>query len=188
MRTNIDTTSLRKITRKELHVEKQTLGRGMFGRCYLARLGPLQVCVKVFRREKQYVSTFAMEALLLSKLCHENIPWLHGIVSENTVPKMIIQSFHCYTQDAKQYHLTATQQCLYEHNHPQVAPDLRDGLCKQSKLSDVYSFGRVMDSVNKKSLNLPVLCSLSSQCTEYLQTKRPTTSKLFMFLKNLLSE
>ena len=94
----------------------------------------------------------------------------------------------CYTQDAKQYHLTATQQCLYEHNHPQVAPDLRDGLCKQSKLSDVYSFGRVMDSVNKISLNLPVLCSLSSQCTEYLQTKRPTTSKLFMFLKNLLSE
>ena len=60
VRANIDTTSLRKITRKELHVEKQTLGRGMFGRCYLAHLGPLQVCVKVFRREMQYASTFAM--------------------------------------------------------------------------------------------------------------------------------
>ena len=112
VRTNIDTTSLRKITRKELHVEKQILGRGMFGRCYLARLGPLQVCVKVFRREKQYVSTFAMEALLLSKLCHENIPWLHGIVSENTVPKMIIQSFHGINGKGCSLHKVLCSSCI----------------------------------------------------------------------------
>ena len=74
VRTIIDTKSHRNITRKELHVEKQTLGRGMFGRCYLAYLGPLQIFVcESVSTTKQCVSTFTMDATFLLKFCHENI-------------------------------------------------------------------------------------------------------------------
>ena len=38
-------------------------------------------------------------------------------------------------------------------DHPHIAPDLRDGICKQSTLSDVFSLGRMIKLVN----NIPQL-------------------------------
>ena len=37
--------------------------------------------------------------------------------------------------------LSQNQKGYYKVNHPHITPDLRDGLCQQSELSDVYSLG-----------------------------------------------
>lgn len=72
----------------------------------------------------------------------------------------------CLVSNAKQYKLSNPVKLKYIRHHPQIAPDLRDGKCKQSVQSDIYSFGRILSIVNEACLHLPVLTSLSIMCTE----------------------
>ena len=75
----------------------------------------------------------------------------------------------CYVSDAKQYTLSKEERQAYAINHPQIAPDLREGHCKQGFASDIYLTGRIMAYVNDRVLNIPVIASYSDLCT-----KRPT--------------
>lgn len=54
----------------------------------------------------------------------------------------------CFIEDAQVYKLSANERLRYAKCHPQVAPEVRDGLQKQSYASDIYAFGRVIDKVN----------------------------------------
>ena len=67
----------------------------VFGKCFHASLAShRRVCVKVFRRDKKHTSVFPIEAVLTSKLCHPNLPWLYGRVSTEESKKMLVMSFH----------------------------------------------------------------------------------------------
>ena len=79
--------SVRRIPMSELQVSKACFGKGVFGKCYSARLGHLEVCAKVFRHEQSLPN----EAYVLSLCCHENIPWIYGV---NLNERTLIMSFH----------------------------------------------------------------------------------------------
>ena len=91
----------------------------------------------------------------------------------------------CFEIDGKAYSLSSAEKLEYSKHHPQIAPDLRDGYCKQCKASDIYSFGRIISAICKNKLPLPALISMSEMCLEFSKTKRPTTNELCTFLKNL---
>lgn len=223
------------------------LGRGVFGKCFAAKLGHIDVCVKVFRKEPTYAATFPVETSLLSKCCHENLPWLYGVYEEGsqraiimslhtyqgtpiTIHKLLCNDCHvsldfdagtwkkvilgmaggvqylhsinvlhndikgdnillqrningvhsiiadvgkgCFVCNAKGYTLSKQKKLDYAKYHPQIAPDLVAGHCKQSKQSDIYSVGRVLKAVNKV-LNYPELETFSLRCMAYLCTERP---------------
>ena len=52
------------------------IGRGSFGTCYMAKLGPLQVRMKVYRSEPKWIGYFYNKASLLMQLSHENLSFL----------------------------------------------------------------------------------------------------------------
>lgn len=72
--------------------------------------------------------------------------------------------------------------------HPHIAPDLRDGLCAQSKFSDVYSFGRVLRILFKKVpfSSIPTLGTIAHECIKYNCIDQPTTNDVYISLTNLM--
>ena len=50
----------------------------------------------------------------------------------------------CEISKGRVYNLSQHQRERYKVNHPHIAPDLRDGKCPQSTLSDIFSLGRIM--------------------------------------------
>ena len=92
----------------------------------------------------------------------------------------------CLESNSKLYHLSISEREVYRKRHPQIAPDLRDGLCKQSTASDIYSFGRILSAINDV-LSIPVIVSMTELCLEYYCRKRPSTVDLCTFLNNLLT-
>lgn len=92
----------------------------------------------------------------------------------------------CYSHEAKLYHLSSEQKLAYKTNHPQIAPEVRTGINKQSFASDIYSFGRILQKINSAILNTPVLYNLAEQCLDHY-SKRPTADELNTFLSNLFS-
>lgn len=83
----------------------------------------------------------------------------------------------CEMGDGKRYSLTREKE-RYKVHHPQIAPDLRDGQCKQSKATDVYSIGRVMKIINDNSTLNNVISRLSEQCMQYDGSLRPDVHTL----------
>lgn len=72
----------------------------------------------------------------------------------------------------------------YKTCHPQIAPDLRDGRCKQSVTTDIYSIGRVLNAINvNSSLNNDKVKEITEQCMQYSESLRPDV----ITLKNALS-
>lgn len=49
----------------------------------------------------------------------------------------------CYVRNAKKYSLSCRKKQEYTQHHPQIAPDLVNGHCKQSMYSDIYSVGKI---------------------------------------------
>ena len=76
----------------------------------------------------------------------------------------------CHVESGKVYHLSPEKQKYYAKHHPQVTPEVRRGVCKQSFSSDIYSFGRVQQKVNLIALKVPYLYNLSNQCLRDNQT------------------
>ena len=93
----------------------------------------------------------------------------------------------CLESNSKLYHLSMSDKDIYRKHHPQVAPDVRDGLYKQSTASDIYSFGRILSAINEDILSIPVIVSMSELCLEYDREKRPSTVDLCTFLVNLFN-
>ena len=245
------------------------LGKGVFGKCFFGSIGPLRVCIKIFRLNHRYKKYFCNEACMLSKLCHENLPWLfavcqderhsilvmshhafrgekqsvtvhaalekqeaitfssyltvncwknilfgmtsalvylfnnkilhNDITADNVVIEYLAPDFiscrsvivdfgkACLLSDASLYNLTPEEQSTYKNDHPQIAPEVRNGLSRQSYKSDIYSFGRVLKKINSAVLKIPVLFSLSEQCIDHSPQERPTSEELHIFFSNLFS-
>ena len=105
--------SIRLIKYQDLKVNKEhVLGKGTFGRCLKARISHLDVCAKVFRTGIKYEWSFPAETFLLSKCCHENLPWIYGIVHE---PKIILTSLHTYNGRSFTLH-----SALYDGTSPEL--------------------------------------------------------------------
>lgn len=83
---------IRTIRRADLCISERCIGKGVFGKCYIGKLGHIDVCVKAFR--KHFESALNVEAHLLSQCCHKNLPWLYGVVMEDRSLKVIVMSFH----------------------------------------------------------------------------------------------
>ena len=80
----------------------------------------------------------------------------------------------CDIQNGKLYKLSDQEKAQYKINHPHIAPDLRDGLCRQSAQSDVYSLGRVIHIVNSvPQLHNKDLEQFSITCMQYHKYLRP---------------
>ena len=80
----------------------------------------------------------------------------------------------CDIYKGKLYKLTDNEKEQYKTHHAHIAPDLRDGICRLSTLSDIYSLGRVIHIVN----SLPYLQNkdleqLSNTCMQYYNHLRP---------------
>ena len=73
---------VRIISKKDIKFAANTfhvsIGKGVFGKCLFTRLGPLDVCLKIFNEESSS-SHFNNEVSMLSKCCHANLPWLFGV-------------------------------------------------------------------------------------------------------------
>ena len=78
--------------------------------------------------------------------------------------------------NAKHYHLSKSEKDRYKLRHPQVAPDVRHGLNKQSKAPDIYSVGRILSSINEKPI--PAVVSIVNMCLQYDSKNRPPTHDL----------
>lgn len=92
----------------------------------------------------------------------------------------------CFDAFGKKYALTHEEKELYKSKHPHIAPDLRNGIRAQDKLSDIFSTGRVLSIVCEKVLPIPGLSSITELCLKYNALERPNTEDLFTSLKNLL--
>lgn len=88
----------------------------------------------------------------------------------------------CYAEEVRFYKLSSQEITKYAKNHPQVAPEVRRGIQKQSFASDVYSFGRVF---NSNVLKVTCLHDLSMLCLSEIIQKRPTADELSTFVTNL---
>lgn len=72
----------------------------------------------------------------------------------------------------------------YKTCHPQIAPDLCDGRCKQSVTTDIYSIGRVLNAINvNSSLNNDKVKEITEECMQYSGSLCPDV----ITLKNALS-
>ena len=91
----------------------------------------------------------------------------------------------CFLPHGKTYHMNDPKRREHKKKYPHIAPDLVDGHCNQSKVSDVYSFGRLLKQINDVQLNLPALNSISLHCTEYYCTQRPSTLDIKTTIHNL---
>lgn len=86
----------------------------------------------------------------------------------------------CTVNCGKFYRLSIRDREQYKVNHPQIAPDLRDGVCKQTTASDVYSFGRILNKINtvKQIQGWPFVKDMISQCMMYSALARPCISSI----------
>lgn len=94
----------------------------------------------------------------------------------------------CYVEETKLYHLSPEQKEKYKTHHPQVAPEVRNGISTQSFASDMYAFGRVLHQINLQKLKRPVVSRLAQQCLDQFHQRRPTIDELHTFLLQLFSD
>ena len=97
----------------------------------------------------------------------------------NSVVKAVIIDFGkaCNVDQGRHYHLSSQEREEYKVNHPHIAPDVRDGLCSQCTLSDIFSFGRIILMV-ATLLEDESLRTLSKQCLQYNSSLRPCGNQL----------
>ena len=80
----------------------------------------------------------------------------------------------CNIANGKSYELSDIQKEQYKKDHPHIAPDLRNGECKQSIMSDVFALGRVIKLVNGiPQLQNKQLEEFSNKCMHYHMHSRP---------------
>ena len=84
----------------------------------------------------------------------------------------------CQIECGRMYTLTEAEREKYKKDHSQIAPDLRDGLTKQSTQSDVYSLGRIIKKLMLK-------CTARDLHTTTKKCLRPTISQIVETLQAL---
>ena len=161
--------------------------KGVFGKCYTAKVGHLEVCAKVFRREQSPPS----EAYILYLCCHENIPWMYGVILDE---RTLVMSFHGIHGSACTLHkflrTQQSQDCILELQSTHYR-NILHGLISAIKYlhskeilhNDVKYDNVAIESCSSDS----VLTKLSNMCTVYTSTSRPTADELHTFLSNLFN-
>ena len=91
----------------------------------------------------------------------------------------------CSIENGKVYRLTYEQERYYMKHYPQVAPEVRRGVHKQSFASDVYALGRVLQKINDKVLKVPCLYKMLAACLEQNYTRRLSAEDLNTFFSEL---
>lgn len=85
----------------------------------------------------------------------------------------------CEATEGQGYTLSEKQKEYYKLHHPHIAPDLRDGRCKQSMSSDIFSFGRIMNAISKTIvLHTVEFLKISQDCMLYNSSLRPDAGLL----------
>ena len=87
----------------------------------------------------------------------------------------------CYMSHAKRYNLSKKQIEEYKQHHPQIAPDLREGHCKQSPASDAYSLGRIMKCLLKMNFIKVDISSIVDKCLLFHACQRPSVQEIQAF-------
>jgi serine/threonine protein kinase len=114
-----------------------------------------------------------------------------NVVLTSSVPTLlgaVINDFGkaCEAIKGQSYNLSDKQKEYYKLHHPHIAPDLRDGKCKQSMSSDIYSFGRILNIVSKTVLqNNNEAVNISRDCMQYESVLRPDAICLYELITNM---
>ena len=121
----------------------------------------------------------ALSICTIDKLVHNDLKTdnvvLTSIPPAGSIGPVIIDfSKACEISKGRVYNLSQRQRERYKVNHPHIVPDLRDGKCPQSTLSDIFSLGRI-NAVNDTAtpLQQKSLQELSQKCMEYHMHERP---------------
>lgn len=134
--------------------------------------------------------TSALMYLQTQKILHNDIKADNILIEEtkNDVRAVLIDfNKACSVENSRFYHLSLEQQKYYSLHYPQVAPEVRRGVCRQSFASDIFAFGRVLKKVNDIILKTPYLLSLSELCLADNHLMRPTANELHTSLTNMFS-
>lgn len=161
--------------------------RGLLGAdvpdvCEYLSLQDWKVLIVDVTKALKYLHTHTKGAILHNDLKDDNVV----VDFLPTIKAVIVDfgkaSFECH---GKRYLLSEAEKLKYQKHHPQIAPDVRDGSVKQSKASDIFSFGRIITDINKKKLSIAAVTSMADLCLEYSGMKRPLTNDLLTFFNNL---
>ncbi len=102
---------------------------------------------------------------------------------------MLILTRHAsYVNEAQLYKLSTAEKIRYAKDHPQIAPEIRNGYQKQSFASDVYSMGRIIQKINTAILDVPQIRTMVELCLSSDSSKRPTAKELKTSFTRLFSE
>ena len=126
---------------------------------------------------------------------HDNYKIIHNdikcdnivVTSEPTHLKAVIVDFGkaCRVAEGKHYELSEAEKSQYKKHHVHIAPDLRDGLCKQSPESDIFSLGKVINVICINFLsNNEDLLGISNQCLKYYRSDRPSIKQILTIFNN----
>ena len=109
-----------------------------------------------------------------------------GTTNYSTVRPYIVDfGKACSTVAARTYHLTDEEKAEHKANHSQIAPDLRDGLVKQSACTDIFSLGRVFKRTNKTIIKSDDFYILAKECLHYHSHSRPSIEEIISKLEKL---
>ena len=114
----------------------------------------------------------------ISEFLHNDLK-LDNVVLGNSVsgklkPYIIDFGKACPVTKGRTYSLINAEINIYKKEHPQVAPDLRDGLVRQSISTDIFSLGRIMKRCNSVIMHSSELSPLIRQALSYHSQDRPS--------------
>ena len=88
----------------------------------------------------------------------------------------------CPVSKGKKYSLSEDEKHVYKGDHPQVAPDLRDGLVQQTMSTDIYSLGRILKRCNSVVIRSMQLASTIRPILSYHSQDRPSIEAILSML------
>ena len=103
------------------------------------------------------------------------------IIHRNKTPFIIDFAKATAIQCPSKYNLSNTQKEKYKRKYQHSAPDLVDGLCTQSVLTDTYSIGFLLSQIGEAAQNSE-LQKLSTKMTQYFSRERASLRDAIAFL------
>ncbi len=94
--------------------------------------------------------------------------------------------------NGRKYRLSDIEKVEYTKRYPHLAPEVIDGITRQTKWSDIYASGGIVQCMVEKQLfdQLPtehrrVLCTIVSKCRCLEYARRLTAQKALMSFQEL---
>ena len=132
--------------------------------------------------------------LIHNDLKEDNILVTQSFCDGNSMVQIVIIDFGKATKicDGKRFTLSDTEKSEYMRMYPYMAPELIDGLAKESPQTDIYSAGSILLSMHDHrclqslapDINSAYL-SISTKCKSVHAHLRPSAQKVFTTLQSL---